>query len=445
MNYDLTQKQLYKKLFRLYENNGYFKREYNKDIKPLITPVNRSVEFFASKLSLPYQITAQDETLKDAIDLVHKWSNFSAKKTVGLRQLALYGNLFWKVICDNEKVYFEIIDPNFVSDITVNERGYLQTIRIDIPIEDENKRKKTYTEYWTKEYFSIWEHELGENAELENLGDPVSMGWLREMGIDFIPIVHVKFKDIGNKWGVGSVYHCLDKIEEANKQASRLSDLLFRYNKNTTVISANDKDSNGRPIPAPLMEDNNDPFKTEDDTILYLSGLAKIESLIPNINYDSALNIKNSALDELNNDLPELRYYSIKEGSLSGKAIRSLLGGAIDRANEALNNFLAGLVRVNQIALTLGKFWGIFPLNGSYENGNFEHSITTPELFPIDDGEKAILIRDLISGGLALSTALKVAGYDEDFIELAMEEKSIEDSKKQENLGDALMRFNSGV
>ena len=458
-NYDLSQRHLYKKLTRLYESNGYYERNflsnskpysvYSKYVKPLRTVVNRSIEFYASKIAVPMQVNSDNQQVVDAINQIMIWSNFSAIKPVALRQSALYGNIFWKVISDGEKVYFETIDPNYVSDISVNNRGYLQTIRIDIPISDEFGRNLTYTEYWTKEYYSTWTHTMGENAPLDTLGDPQTSGWLQELGIDFIPIVQVKFKDIGRKWGVGAVHHCLDKIDEANKEASRLSDLIFRYNKNVTVISANSEDGNGRPKPAPKVADDKDIFSEKEDSILYLNGLAKVESLVPDIDYDAALNILNAMMNELYEDLPELRYYALKDGSLSGKAIRLMLSGAVDRAEEARENFIQGLIRVNQIALTLGKFWGIFPLNGSYDSGEFEHSINTPELFPMDDGEKALALRDYTSGGLALPTILRLLGFDDVFIATAMAEKQTQDttalSNAQNSLENALSQFNSGV
>jgi len=461
-NYELSQKHLYRKLSRLYENNGYYERNnllslprttrgysaYSRYVKPLRTVVNRSVEFYASKISVPMQVSTKNQSVQDAIEQVLTWSNFSATKPVALREMALYGNLFWKVISDGTKVYFETIDPNYVSDLSVNSRGYLQSIRIDIPQTDEFGRNVTYTEFWNKEYFATWVHTMGENAPLDTLGDPRTSGWIAELGIDFIPIVQVKFKDIGKEWGVGSVFHCLDKIDEANKEASRLSDLIFRYNKNTTIVSANDKDANGRPMPAPKVDEGTDIFEKQEDSILYLNGLAKVESLIPNINYDAALKILDAMMEELYEDLPELRYYVQKDGNISGRAIRLSLSGAVDRAEEAKNNFVQGLIRVNQIALTLGKYWGIFNLSGSYETGEFDHTITTPALFPMDDSEKAIALRDYSTAGLALQTTLRLLGFDEEFIVTAIREKQEQENQTMVNaqttLGNAFTNFNAG-
>lgn len=465
-NFELTQKALYEKLERLYENNGYYEHNlfnhskdiynrvkpayiYNHHIKPLRTVVNRSVEFYVSKICQSLQVSSEFQEIIDSVNQVLTWSNFSATKAVSLRQDVLYGNLFWKVTSDGKKVYFETIDPKYISELELDNRGYIQSIRIDIPLVDEFNRDLTYTEYWNKEYFAVWKHSLGENATLDMLGEPIDTGWLIELGIDFIPIVQIKFKNIGDKWGTGSVFHCLDKIDEANKEASRLSDLIFRYNKNTMVVSANDKDANGRPIPAPKVKEEEDIFKENIDSILYLNGMATINSLIPNIQYDAALSILNAMMDELNNDLPELKYYSLKEGNLSGKAIRLMLAGAIDRAKEAQDNFIQGLDRVIKIALTLGNYWGIFNIQGNYENGSFDYSLLIPDLFPMDESEKSTMLKDYTASGLALATSLKLIGYDDAFIIKALEEKQSQESQTmtnaQNSLGTALSNFNSGV
>jgi len=92
-----------------------------------------------------------------------------------------------------------------------------------------------------------------------------------------------------------------------------------------------------------------------------------------------------------------------------------------------------GSFRVNEIALTIGSFWDLFSSIGTYEQGSFEHEIVTPELFPMSDDEKASLLKDLTTAGLALATALRIAGYDEDFVKTALAEKQFQDSQAQTN------------
>jgi hypothetical protein len=451
-NYDLEKEEILEKLDILYEGNGVYQRQrlnhsFTEKIRPLRDVVNRSVEFYVSKLSTSMTVSSQNPRITDAINQILVWSNFSAIKPSMVRKLSLYGNLFLKIVGGPDKVYFEVVDNHYITMFNLDSRGYINEIRIDIPLVEDGQNL-IYTEYWnkTESYYSTWKHQLGINASLDQLGTPVSSAFLEELGIDFVPFVQIKFKDIGKPFGNGSVFHALDKIDEANREATRLSDMLFRYNKPLTAVSANNVDKNGRPIPAPKLEKNssgkNEDLFSEEDTVIYLPGTSTINSLVPQVNYADALSILNAQMEEIENDLPELKYYSIKD-SLSGKAIKLLLAGAIDRATEAQNNFLQGLIRVNQIALTLGSYWNLFSV-GSYEAGDFDHEIIVPEMFPTSNDEQASILKDLVAAGLPLSSALRLNGFSDDQISTILKEKAEQDSQSQNQLANSLMQFNQG-
>lgn len=448
-NHDLTQAELYRKLKNLYDTNGYYEENIYGDgkysvfktkpylqhksiVKPLRAVVNRSVEFYVGKICKSMEILSDNDNLIDSINEIFIWSNFKQNKSLAIRQETLYGNLFFKVIGSKDKVYFEVIKTEHVTDIEIDSRGFLQKIRIDIPIKDEFDRDITYTEYWEKQdnetggYYSIWEHTQGINTKLENLGDPISKGWLIELGILFIPFVQIMFRDTGSIWGSGSTQHCLDKIDEANMQSSRLSDLLFRYNKPVISISSNDKDKMGRPIPQKKLDSDTDLFNKDDESILYLDGLSSVNSLIPDINYADALGVLKDMMDEIDSDLPELRYFNLREGGISGKAVLALMSGAYDRAVEAENNFKAGLKRIIQMGLSLGIYWNIFsPDLGTYNNGDFEFEILTPDIFSPDEEEKSLILKNYVIAGLPLKSSMELLGFSKEFIDSAMAEKKL--------------------
>jgi hypothetical protein len=422
--------------------------KFKEDVKPLRVTVNRSVEFYVSKiLSGELKVSTQNKSVKESIESIWKWSNFNSQKNIFSRYLALTGNLFVKVVNDDSKVWFENIDPKFVTDFSSDSRGYLQTIRIDVPITVEGKNL-TNTEYWEKNeeggYYAIWTHTQDENAELENLGEPLDTGFLAELGIDFIPIVHVRFKDIGEKWGVGAVNHALPKIDEASRQATKLHQLFYNYGEPTWIVSANDKDAQGRPMPAPKLK----ATEIKQDMI-YLPGKSTLDLAIANLAYESGLNILNAQMEEINNDCPEIRFYSLKDGSLSGKAIRSLLSAAISRAEESRANMLQGIERLDSMALTIGVFSGFFAGIGTFDGNDFEHSILCSPMFPLDDDEKATTIKSLVEAGMSLKSAMRFAGLSEEQIEQAMQEKDEQDIKvdarKQQNLATSLMSFDAGT
>jgi hypothetical protein len=455
-NRDLEPVVLYDKLKVLYDGNGaYDDIAFNANllgipveaIKSLRTVVNRSVEFYVSRILPNPTVIADKEAVQQAIEQFYKWSNFKSKKQVLCRNLSLYGDLFLKVASDESKVYFENINPRYVTEFDVDVRGYITEIRIDIPIEKDG-REMTYTEYWSKEedYYATWEHGRGADAKLENLGEPIDFGALGELGIDFVPVVYIKFKDAGDARGQGCVSHALDKIDEANRQATTLPQRLYRYGKPIYAVMANSVDSSGKFNPPPKLNGGVlETTLTDDASVMYFPGMSKMESLIPNIPYQDALNILNAQMTELEQDLPELRFYSLKDSQISGKAISQLLGGAIARAEEAKDNLIEGLERLNYMALTIGRYLGFFPRTvGTFENEDFAHSIQTDAMIEEDEGERATLLKTLVDAGVPLTTAMGIAGYDEETIAEVETKKQDEQANQNAGLAQAMLGFNRG-
>ena len=201
-NTNLTPEQKYIKVKAMYDNNGLYdevkrfsdnQNVWLEALKPLRTVVHRSVEFYVAKLIPDIQIVTDKEVIRDTVTKFYKWSNFKAKKQTICRDLALYGDLFLKVVGNENKVYFENIQPKHVTDFEEDTRGNLVKIRIDVPFTNDEGKKVIHTEYWSEPdgYYSIWEHN-NPNADLDRLGSPKEFGFLAEMGIDFIPIRHYR-------------------------------------------------------------------------------------------------------------------------------------------------------------------------------------------------------------------------------------------------------------
>jgi len=459
-NKDLSPADLYAKLAAYYSGNGvyssikqaaYYSSTWMESMKPLRMVVNRSVEFYTSKILPDIEIQSDKPAVKDAIEQFLKWSNFEGIKQLYLRTLSLKGDLFTKVLSKNGKVFMEDIPPETVTSFTVDSRGYLTSLRIDKEIDSETSMPTYYVEYWNKlgpvPYYSVWEKNIP-NLPLESLGDPKDYKPLAWLGVDFIPIVHSKFKDVGELRGVGCVTHCLDKIDEANREATRLVQMLFRFNKPLFVVSSNALDKEGKPIPSPLIntkaKGSADDDLMKDNSILTLPGMATMESLIPAINYGDALAILNAMINEIEQDLPELKYYSLSDtAGSSGKALQLLLAGAIDRAKEARANMVQGLRRCNEIALTLGIFNGIFPESiGNYEAGDFEHAIAVSDPWETDAQEKATIFQTL-AAKLPVAPAMKLAGYSQPEIDDATGAVAEDTKTKAAVLADTLAQINA--
>ena len=178
--------QLYDVLYDLYNNDDSVVPD--DTTRRLRTVVNRSVEFYASKM-LPGQelkVETSKETedgrksdnpqLKAAIEQVIKDSNIANNKSPMIRGFALYGDSFIRVRGDKQKTYLEDISPFFVIDFEEDGRGFLTYLRIDIPVLDDNDLPVNYTEVWDVETqtLQIWQGQTSRTTPVKELGSPVS-------------------------------------------------------------------------------------------------------------------------------------------------------------------------------------------------------------------------------------------------------------------------------
>lgn len=429
-------------------------------LKPLRNPAYRVVEFYAAKLwpgvlpaALP--IDTENQAIIAPIQQVWTWSNWAAEKQAVARTFPLYGDLFLKVATRSDsqgqvsRVYIQHLEPQSVTAFDADERGYLTFIRLDVPQQrrkqDGKTESYTLTEVWDKgaQSYRLWEHKKGPAEDLDKLGEPASERSFGDFGIDFVPIVWQPFRHIGDERGMAAITPALDKIDEANRQATRLHQMLFRYNKPLWAASAGGVDGSGRPLPPPRLGDGNSLELSDDpatDDVVRLPGATKLEAMVPDLNYDAALNVLRDQMAEIRRDLPEMVYSEIQErNELSGVAIRYLLEAAIDRLLEARGNAEAALIRANQMALTIGQNVGLFRGLGSYEAGDFTHSFATRPVLSEAELERSQIVQGYVGAGVPLVTATRRSGWTESEIETMIEEREEEQANQSAGLGAALL------
>lgn len=494
---------VYNILRAYYENNGLYdelaevlqeRGEWHQAMKPLRNPAYRIVEFYVDHVwpgmlpeALPIVPDAgASENIAQAIQQVWTWSNWGASKQLAVRQIAQYGDLFIKVsqTDDLRRVFLQLIEPQFVIDFDEDTRGFLTWIRIDVPVEERDETtgevaQSTRTEIWSKTDLRIWTHDQGSGADVDQLGDPDEMynlpgdvaadlaqpaadGETRpgtSLGIDFIPIVHVKFRDVGDKRGAAAILLALDKIDEANASATRLHQMLFRHNKPTWRVNANAADSMGRPLPAPTLAQHDgdliggDTFGVVDigdEQVYYLPGMSTMEPMVPPIDYGAALAILDAMMAEIEKDAPELTYYRLQDmGELSGVAIELMLASAVAKALEVRGNMETGLARANAIALTIGQLAGLSGFEaariGTYTAGSFEHRFATRRVIPMSNAEMAETVKALVDAGWPLSKALERVGLSKQEIAEVLEAKADEELRSQTGLATALAEMQRRV
>lgn len=456
---ELSLADTYAALEFYYHNNGMYtllqqdliaNGIWTEGMLGLRNPAHRVVEFYVAKLwpgalkkALP--IETENTRIVDPIQQVWKWSNWGVKKQVAARWFANFGDMFIKVAGGEDKVFLQVIKPAYVTDLRADERDYLTFVRIDIPqsrMVDGRLKLFYHTEIWNKatQIYQRWESD-GPNVSIERLGAALETRAFSDFDIDFIPIVHAKFQDVGEPRGMGAYTHALDKIDEVNRSATRLHQLLFRFNDVTWAVTANAMDASGRPLPAPMIDLNGKPQSDDGTTtigtgtkVARLPGNSELQSLVPDLHYADALAILQDDMKELEADLPEMAYYRLRDQSkdLSGKAIRYLLSDAIDKALEARGNAETALARADAMALTMGVKLGLFNGIGEYEAGDFDHTFVERSVIPLSEAEKRENAEADQRLGASRETTLNGLGYDA--------EKEIALRKQEDKaLGDKLL------
>lgn len=486
---EVSQRELNRLLMSYYLNNSLYEELKqglyeegirSEGLRSLRNPAQRIVEFYAAKVwpgalpaALPVQ--AKSDDVKDAIERIWAWSNWSSRKQVVVRWAGIMGEAFIKVaqrapnpLTGSEgRVYLEAINPVNVTEFATDERGFLVYIRIDSQYQAKRGKQTvwlTHTEIWSKaaNVFRSWEHDQGLGMDLERLGPADRDHQISDFGIDFIPIAYAPLRDIGEDRGVGAFTLALDKIDEVNRLATSLHQKLFRYGGVDWVITANAQDKDGRPIPPPLVQgvtpngtgtNQNQIIRIGSDQVWRMPGMSRIEPMTPNVNYQAALDILNAQLRDLEADCPEMAYDRVVDlpGEASGRALRLRLDAAISRLLEARGNLEGCLSRANMMALTLAAKAGLtgFGDLGDFESGDFDHSFAPRDVIASHDLEdanarkaRAEAAAAEIAVGVNKAVAIQNMGYSEEQAEEWAEES---DAAAAERAEMALAAFDRGA
>lgn len=465
---DLPPATLYQVLRAYYQNNRLYEwlsflfgqyAEWNMENRPWHNPAYRSVEFFAAHLwpgniEDAFEIETKNERIIEPIHNLWRWSNMGAKKQIAARRTAMLGDLWIRVATsdDQSQVVQQLIDPAHVTDFDEDSFGrqFLKFIRMDFPkLRDPKKPvgvdgnyEYWITEVWDKDanVFMRWlDNRDGPEKPLDELGPPdeeiamkldsQSQAVLilqdgtpvqrRQFGFDFIPIVRAPFIDIGLKRGVGSFTLSIAKIDKLDEIGKNFLETMFPDV--VWAFTSESTDKSGRPTPGVTIDGRQ--VRTSPDAVqimrwpggnkmMTIPTNSDLKSLIPDIPIADEQNSLNEYIHELERDMPELAYARLTQmdKELSGKAIRLLLSGAIDKTIEARGNLHPAWVRSHQMALTIGSLpGGPFSGIGTFEAGDFEHSFKEQEVLKRSQEEE--LEQEVVR--VEIANAKKLAGWDQ--------------------------------
>lgn len=447
----------------LYDDVSKFLRsegDYHPDMKALAQPTPAVIQFYGAKLlgGDPLEIKTENQRIVPFLEKFHTWSNLDANRPMLGRQIAMLGDQFYKVVrklkSDGtmKSVYFEIMDPAEVRDFDVDERGHVVWIRIEVKqsrrAPNGTMEKFIYIEVWSKAEgnFRSWEWSERQQAmvsllppdDVTKLGTPKDEILLADMGIDFVPVVHVPFeKNDDEKWGTAAVWNQLDKLTELDLVVTELHSKMFGYGIPDLLLESQGSDGTGNPrIPPDMAEIRNingkDALVIGREKVWSLPGGWTLKYLIADLDWEHARGIVTDHYTRLERSMPELLYGRLGEvgGDLSGRAIRYMMLPALDRVNEVTSSMFRGLAQAGMMALTIGAYgelWSLDDLGGDFDEGALEHTFEDRDPLPMSEDERqqaellqAQSFKAWRDAGLPVNVALQRAGYEGDELKAIM-------------------------
>lgn len=435
-------------------------------------PASRLVELYVAKLSdrlFDSLDTHGKDDLAVLIERVYEWSNWRDRIEECARDLTIYGVTWVKVEQNEEgtRIQRNLLDPRIVTEFKMDARDTLTYLRLDIEFqqpleEDENELRDMWrTEVWDKpnQTYEAYEHDLGPQSDLADIRDTgdhsrkVEGAVLAEeipegrsentaiTGYNFIPVVcrRIRVRRTDPR-GRGVYQHILDAIDELARQATKLSQMMFP---NVYCVIQREAGSKGGDLQQMFLEGEDarralqraqqEGYRVVDvegvQTIRLPAG-ASMSWSIPPIDFSGHVAaMDNFVRESIEKDAPELSYYRLREFGQppSGVAAETMMADLRDRILNVRGKVEDMEVRLNKMALTLGKVLGLegFENVGDYESGALDHDFKPYILFPkspLEQAQEAQTDAAAIQAYLMLPPPiikryLEERGYDEDQVE----------------------------
>lgn len=449
----------YQLLWSFYENTSYddthkWVRAYKKQLglyrynRNVFTPANRLGNFHQTHIwggaldmeagngdeipsALP--IITDEEAIREPLANIWKWSNWQRNKNLVTLQGAVMGDSFIRVV-DNpivEKVYFEIIHPKIVKDITKddfgNVKGYILEEERDDP--RDSTRKVTYTEIAKRdESNNVMFTTLLDNSPYAWNG--IEPQWIVDYG--FIPFVHNPHIDVGNVYGWSEIHAGRSKFQEVDDLASQLSDYIRKEVQGLWLLSGVAKPKTTEKLEQGASSSDRPQPGREEKQFLYGNTDAGAISLIADLDISAVVEYITTITEDIERDYPELMLDDSEENSAeSGTARRIRQQPAASKIMARRAGYDGMLVAANNMALSIGAMRGYEGFKSlssdGFERGDFEHSIGKRDVFGndrLEDLQEAKLFWETATiakaAGIELSVYLKSQGWSDKQINEAL-------------------------
>ena len=372
-------------------------------------------------------ILTENDALRPAIAKLWQWSNWNSKRNLATLYSTAMGDTFIVVVDSPRagKAYMQVRRPSEFTDLEWDDFGHVKRAVIEYKAEDE--RGVGYDYKQVIEHPSVWggpttrysTYKDGRPfAYPENVQDGMAT-WQWQVPYDFVPVVHIPFKDIGEGWGALGYAATVHKIDAANALAS-----LLHAQVGKTVNPA---------YVAYGVQAGNvtvDSAQQDEIPILYINkppSEARFEPLVSKVDLPGALALLDSQLADIARDLPELRMSEAMRSGLSGEALGRAFSDVAARVEAVRANHDSGLVRAQQMAIAIAGASGYdpafrgFDLN-SFASGRLDHGIGDRSILPTSNAEELdaqgkqwTQVQQAVTAGLPLGTALReIMGWEDD-------------------------------
>lgn len=364
-------------------------------------------------------IECEDERLRPAIARLWTWSNWNGKRALLTRYSTSLGDAFIKVIDRPEKrrCYLQALYPGFVTECQWDDFGNVKRVAIEYQATDDFGKSYTYKELI--EHPSVWGGTRTRFSTYRD-GRPNSFDgqlpqW--EVPYDFVPVVHIPWLDTGQNWGAVGFTATLKKIDAANALASQLADQVGKA-VNTPLVAYGIEQGNVTIAQSqdgvPIMYINKPPSE------------ADVKPLISDLNLEHGLKVLEGQLEEVKNDMPELRLSEALRSGMSGEAIGRAFSDVIAQIQAVRAHHDAGLVRAHMMGVAIAGASGYhaafqgYDLS-SYGTGALDHAIGARPVLPqsseeVDEALKRRweMVGQAVTADVPLETALRnILGWDD--------------------------------
>jgi hypothetical protein len=392
-------------------------------------------------------ITGADAALRSSIAKLWWDSNWQTRKDVFTAWGTTFGDVALRVADDPEAglVSLEIVHPGTIRWLRTDPRGevtayVLEDLRLDPmqadPVNNPNaidpKRTVRYVEtaeivgadvvYRTYKDGVLFDWRAGPDGRPMGTGRNAQPEWTVPYG--FIPLFPVRHLDIGSPWGMSELETGRVKIDEVNDLGSKLHDQIRRAVEGAWLMAGMQK-----PKDEPTYTDDT---RTQVKALYAPSDSARPWSLVGDVNIEATSAEIRQALDNLEDDYPELRFERLRTGGqVSGEALRVARQPAAARVEERRAGYDYALTMAQMAAVAIGGWRGYEGYQGfgleSYSNARPTHRIGSRPVFaqdPIDVlTEKTArynAVRAATQAGIPLEIAMAEAEFAADVIAQAV-------------------------